>query len=335
MRRALVTGGAGFLGSHLVDHLIAKGVKVTVLDDLSGGLRENVNRRANFIKGSIVSPKAVDRAMKRVDVVFHLAADAREGLSFFRPVHIANVNYTGSSNLLRAALSFGVDRFVFTSSMARYGTQPTLPFVESMTPKPQDPYGLGKLAFEQLLEIYQKVFGLDYSVLIPHNIYGPRQYMRDPYRNAIAIFMNRILHGKPPLVYGDGRQVRDFSYVSDCVPIIAKAGTDRRAANEVFNIGPDTDPITLNRLAREVIRVTGFKGKAEHLPARPGEVKFAWCSSRRARTRLGYKHKVPLDEGLHAMWQWARNRGPQSWAYLPRFEIENELTPRVWRDRMI
>jgi len=241
----------------------------------------------------------------------------------------------GSSNLLRAALLENVDRFVFTSSMARYGSQPKLPFVESMTATPQDPYGLGKLAFERLLEIYHNVFGLEYSILVPHNIYGPRQYMRDPYRNAIAIFMNRILHGKPPLVYGDGKQVRDFSYVTDCVPIIAKAGTHRRAANDVFNIGPDTDPITLNTLAREVIKVTGYKGKPEHLPARPGEVKFAWCSSRKARTKLGYKPKVPLEAGLKRMWTWAQEQGPQPWAYLPKFEIENELTPRAWRERLI
>src|SRR3972149_3635753 len=202
MEKALVTGGAGFLGSHLTDHLIGQGVDVVVLDDLSGGVRSNVNKRAKFVKGSTVSVNACDRAIADVDAVFHLAADAREGLSFFRPVHVANVNYTGSTNVLRAALNEGVERFVFTSSMARYGSQPKLPFVESMTPKPRDPYGLGKLAFEKLLEIYHDVLGLEYSILVPHNIYGPRQYMRDPYRNVIAIFMNRILQGKPPLVYG-------------------------------------------------------------------------------------------------------------------------------------
>ncbi len=335
MKKALVTGGAGFLGSHLTDYLVARGTKVVVLDDLSGGLLTNVNRKARFIQGSITSEKAVDKAMKGVDTVFHLAADAREGLSFFRPVHTANVNFVGSSNLIRAAISQNVDRFVFTSSMARYGSQPKPPFVERMTPTPQDPYGLGKLAVERVLDIYSEVFGLDYSVLIPHNIYGPRQYMRDPYRNVIAIFMNRILKGKPPLVYGDGKQVRDFSYVSDCVPIIAKAGTDRRARNEIFNIGPDSDPITLNELAGQVIHVTGFKGRPEHLPARPGEVKFAWCSSSKARRVLGYRPKVPLDAGLRTMWKWAKGRGPQSWTYLPRLEIENELTPRAWRDRLI
>jgi UDP-glucose 4-epimerase len=335
MGKVLVTGGAGFLGSHLVDHLVARGHQVVVLDDLSGGLRTNVNRKARFIEGSITSEKAVDQAMKRVDIVYHLAADAREGLSFFRPVHTANTNFVGSSNLIRAAVMQGVDRFVFTSSMARYGSQPKLPFVESMTPTPQDPYGLGKLMVEKLLAIYHEVFGLDYSVLIPHNIYGPRQYMRDPYRNVIAIFMNRILHGKGPLVYGDGKQVRDFSYVSDCVPVIAKAGTDRRALNDVFNIGPDSDPITLNELARRVIDVTGFDGRPAHLPARPGEVKFAWCSSSKARRLLGYRPRVGLDAGLKTMWGWAKAHGAQRWNYLPGLEIENELTPAAWRDRLI
>lgn len=335
MRRVLVTGGAGFLGSHLVDHLIRRGDRVVVLDDLSGGLRSNVNPRARFIQGSITSEKSVDRAMAGVDIVYHLAADAREGLSFFRPVHTASANFVGSSNLIRAAVMQGVDRFVFTSSMARYGSQRKLPFVETMAPTPQDPYGLGKLAVEKLLAIYQEVFGLDYSVLVPHNIYGPRQYMRDPYRNVIAIFMNRILMGKPPLVYGNGTQVRDFSYVSDCVPIIAKAGTSRGARNDVFNIGPDTDPLTLNELARRVLSVTGFKGPVRHLPARPGEVKFAWCSSRKARRLLGYRPRVELDDGLRSMWAWAKRRGPQPWSYLPRLEIENELTPRAWRDRLI
>jgi UDP-glucose 4-epimerase len=306
-----------------------------VLDDLSGGVRSNVNPKARFIKGSIASEAAVDHAMKGVDIVYHLAADAREGLSLFRPVHTANVNFVGSSNLIRAAVMGGVDRFVFTSSMARYGSQPKPPFVESTTPAPQDPYGLGKLAVEKLLAIYQEMFGLDFAVLVPHNIYGPRQYMRDPYRNVIAIFMNRILHGKPPLVYGDGKQVRDFSFVSDCVPIIAKAGTDKRARNDVFNIGPDSDPITLNELARRVITVTGFGGRPAHLPARPGEVKFAWCSSMKARRVLGYRPRVGLDVGLKTMWTWAKGQGPQRWSYLPRLEIENELTPAAWRDRLI
>lgn len=335
MKHALVTGGAGFLGSHLTDYLLERGIAVTVLDDLSGGDQDNVPRRAKFVYGSTTHKQAVNRAMKGVDVVYHLAADAREGLSFFRPVHVAQSNYVGSTNLLRAAINEGVERFVFTSSMARYGTQKVLPFVESMEARPQDPYGLGKLMFEKELEIYHDVFGLDYSVVVPHNIYGPRQFMRDPYRNVIAIFMNRILHGKPPLVYGDGKQTRDFSYVWDCVPVLARAGTDHKMANTVFNIGPDSDPISLNELAEHVISVSGFKGKAEHLPGRPGEVKFAWCSSAKAHELLGYRSEVSLWEGLTNMWAWAKKQGPRPWKWLKGLEIENELTPKVWTERRL
>lgn len=302
---------------------------------MSGGLRSNVNRRAKFVRGSIASELAVNKAMAGVDIVYHLAADAREGLSFFRPLHIARTNYLGSVNLLRAAAIEGVDRFVFTSSMARYGTQKELPFVETQVPTPQDPYGLSKLSFEKHLEIYQETFGMDYCVLAPHNIYGPRQCMTDPYRNVLAIFMNRILQGKPPLIYGDGKQMRDFSYYSDCVDVISAAGWIKAARNDVFNIGPDEDPVTLNEVAKLIIEVTGYRGKAQHIPARPGEVKFAWCSSAKARRKLGYRTTVHLREGVERMWAWAKQGGPRKWKYLDELEIVNEHTPAIWKRKLM
>ena len=333
--RALVTGGGGFLGSHLADYLLDQGNKVTVLDNLIGGLRSNVPKKATFVNGDVADEKAVDKAIKGVDIVYHLAADAREGLSFFKPTGIARTNYLGSVHLLRAAINQGVDRFVFTSSMARYGIQPKLPFVESMDPKPIDPYGLSKLSFERLLEIYRKAFGTEYCVLIPHNIYGPRQCMTDPYRNVLAIFMNRTMMGKPPLIYGDGKQVRDFSYYSDCVPVIERAGVDKGARNNFFNIGPDEDPVTLNEVADIIIGITGYKGKAQHIPARHGEVKFAWCSSKKARRVLGYRTTVHLHEGLERMWKWAKAGGARPWKYEDRLEIENEFTPPVWKKKLM
>jgi UDP-glucose 4-epimerase len=145
--------------------------------------------------------------------------------------------------------------------------------------------------------------------------------------------MNRILQGKPPLIYGDGKQMRDFSYYTDCVKVIAEAGWRRAGRNDVFNIGPDEDPVTLNEVARLVVEITGYRGKPRHIPARPGEVKFAWCSSNKARRKLGYRTTVHLEEGVERMWAWAKPGGPRAWKYLDSYEIENKYTPAVWRKK--
>src|SRR2546425_12967817 len=258
MTTALVTGGAGFIGSHVVDDLVDNlGFDVVVLDDLSGGFKENVNPRARFIQGSIVDHQLLDRLFDRFrfDYVYHLAAYAAEGLSHF----IKRFNYTnnllGSVNLINASVNYEVRCFTFTSSIAVYGTN-QLPMREDLTPLPEDSYGIAKAAVELELKASHELFGLDYVVFRPHNVYGERQNLGDRYRNVIGIFMNQLMQDQPMTIFGDGWQTRGFSYIGDVAPLMASA-IDRPAAyNEVFNVGAD-ETATVNELALLVAQVMG------------------------------------------------------------------------------
>lgn len=255
MRKALVTGGAGFIGSHTTDALLARGMQVVVLDDLSGGFADNVDPRARFIKGSITDHELVERLFQteKFDYVVHLAAYAAEGLSHF----IKHFNYTnnllGSINLINASVNHNVRCFVFTSSIAVYGASPELPMTEATPPHPEDPYGIAKLAVEQELRVSQAMFGLNYVIFRPHNVYGERQNIGDRYRNVVGIFMNQILQGKPMSIFGDGEQTRAFSYIKDVAPVLAAACETEAAYNQIFNIGAD-QPYTVNQLAEAVDR---------------------------------------------------------------------------------
>lgn len=333
-KKIMVTGGAGFLGSHITECLLNMGHEVTVIDDLSGGYIRNVDKRAKFVRASITDPLVCNREMNGVDIVYHCAAHAAEGQSVFCPVHNAHTNILGSYNVLAAAINCGVKRFVFTSSMARYGKQEELPMHEGQAAKPEDPYGWSKVCFEEVLKIFSKVYGFEYVIIVPHNIYGPRQNLADPYRNVVGIFMNRVMNGKPPIIYGDGEQVRAFSYIDDCAPYLVKAGFEKEATGEVINIGPDEEPITINKLAETVAEVSGFKGKPVYMPARPQEVKYAWCSANKARKILGYKTATPMKEGIKKMFAWARMLGPQEFIYWDEFEIKHGKIPRVWAERL-
>ena len=223
MTKVLVTGGAGFIGSHLVDYLIDElKLDVVVLDNLSGGSTKNLNPEAEFINGDIRDPVACKRAVKGCAVVYHLAAYAAEGLSHFRKKFIWDNNMVGSINVLNAAVNENVKVFVFTSSMAAYGNQKA-PFSEDMPCTPEDTYGLAKFAFEKELELTKRLYGMQYVIIRPHNVIGIRQNKKDPARNVLAIWSNMILNNKAPLIYGDGKQTRAFSYVGDIVPCVAKA----------------------------------------------------------------------------------------------------------------
>ena len=326
--KVLVTGGAGFIGSHLVDDLINKGYKVVILDDLSGGLKENLNSQAKFIHGSIVDKEAVEKAMAEVDIVYHLAAYAAEGLSHF----IRNFNYQnnliGSINLVNSAIKNNVNHFVFTSSMAVYGSG-NPPFDESHSPNPEDPYGIAKLAVEKDLKVAHDMFGLNYTIIRPHNVYGERQLLGDPYRNVIGIFMNRIMQGKAPLIYGDGEQTRAFSYISDIIPCISKSPFIPDAKNEVFNLGAGK-PYTVKQLAQEVIKAMNSNIAPEHVPPRH-EVKHAHCTTTKSEKILGFQDKVDLKEGLYKMAQWAKSIGPMDPIVWEGYEITHKL-PNFWQN---
>ncbi len=327
-KRILVTGGAGFIGGHVVDHLIEEGHEVVILDDLSGGLIENVNKKAQFHKGSINDEKLVDNIVKNVDIIYHLAAYAAEGLSHF----VRRFNYTnnllGSVTLINAAIKHQIEHFLFTSSMAVYG-RGNPPFDETHTPCPDDPYGISKYAVEQDLRIAHEHSGLNYTIIRPHNVYGERQYLGDPYRNVIGIFMNLIMQNKSPTIYGDGEQTRAFSYIGDVAPCIARAPFIKQANGQIINLGSGR-VYSINELAKEVVNAMNASVESIHLPERH-EVKHAYCTTSKAEELLGFKGTVTLQEGLFRMAQWAKSVGPMDPIVWEEYELEHKL-PVFWKD---
>lgn len=328
MMEILVTGGAGFIGSHLVDTLIDRGKNVVVLDDLSGGFRENINSKATFIKGSILNNKLVTSifASRQISFVFHLAAYAAEGLSHFIKKFNYKNNLIGSINLINAAVNYGVECFVFTSSIAVYGAN-KCPMLEDMIPLPLDSYGIAKLAVEQELKISHDLFGLNYIIFRPHNVYGERQNIGDRYRNVIGIFMNQIMKDEPLTIFGDGEQTRAFTYIKDAAPVMANSIFVKRAYNQVFNVGSDNHN-TINKLAKEVSRAIGVKHKAKYVAERE-EVKHAYCSHEKMKEVLNFKAKYSLSEGLEIMAEWAKKLGARKSKRFKHIEIRKNL-PSVW-----
>lgn len=326
----LVTGAAGFIGSHVVDELLARGHRVVGLDDLSGGFRDNVNERAAFVEGSILDVGLVDRLFDehRFAYVFHLAAYAAEGLShFIRRFNYQN-NLLGSINLINAAVRHEVRCFVFTSSMAVYGGAPP-PVTEDMPRAPEDPYGVAKAAVEQDLRAARAMFGMRYVVIRPHNVYGERQNIGDRYRNVVGIFMNRIMRGEPIGIFGDGTQTRAFSYIADVAPIIAQVIERPDAYDHIFNIGAD-HPVTINELGETVSRAMGVPFRPHYMPPR-FEVKHMYPSHDKARALLGFEARVRLEDGMRAMAAWVKQVGARSSKRFDGIEIERNLPP-VWRD---
>jgi UDP-glucose 4-epimerase len=323
----LVTGGAGFIGSHVADALLARGHQVTVLDDLSGGFTANVPAAASFIHGSITDVALVNRlfAERPFDYVFHLAAYAAEGLSHF----IKRFNYTnnviGSVNLVNAAINHGVKGFVFTSSIAVYGSSPVVPMTEDTTPQPEDPYGIAKYAVERELAASQAMFGLDYVIFRPHNVYGPRQNIGDRYRNVVGIFMNQILQGQPMTIFGDGTQTRAFSYIDEVAPVMAAVIDTPLGWNDVYNVGAD-GACTLNDLAAQVAASMGVPPRVDHLPARH-EVQHAHASHDKIRRVFGAIDTTPLDQGLRTMAAWVKQQGARSSQAFEGIEIVKNLPP--------
>ncbi len=339
--KVLVTGAAGFMGSHLVDALVNKGHDVYGVDDLSGGYKENINPKSTFIKLDLRNKKRTEEVVTKVkpELVFHLAADATEGRSQFTPVNCTERNYFAYLNLLVPCIKNGMKKIVVTSSMSVYGSQKT-PFDEKMPKRPDDIYGISKAAMEDATMILSEVHKFKYVIIRPHNVYGPRQNMADPYRNVIAIFINCLLNNKNYYIYGKGNQKRAFSYIDDFTPYILKAGLLSKADNQIFNIGP-TQEYTIKQLSEIVLRQFFPDGKLskhlvpKNLPIRPKEVVDAWCTVKRAEEVLGYKTTVTLEEGVKKMIAWAKEQGPKRFKYLDNLELDNKDTPLVWKKKLI
>ena len=323
----LITGVAGLVGSNVAKSLYNE--NVIGVDNLSGGYKDNVPDSVRFIKKDCMDITEDD--IFEVDTVFHAACTPYEGLSVFSPHTITQNTYGISTKLLVASANAGVKKFIFTSSMARYGTQDQIPFTESMTPKPQDPYGIAKYAFEQTLSQLSDVYGFEYTILVPHNIVGPGQVYTDPYRNVAGIMINRMLQGKQPIIYGDGSQMRSFSDIMDIIDPINKViyGNFNR---EVINIGPDENYISIIELASMIAKELNFKLDPIFLEDRPKEVRFANCSADKSKRLLGYEQKISLSETIKDMIDWVSTRGTQPFNFNLPIEVVNKSTPKTWTD---
>lgn len=326
---SLVTGGAGFIGSHVVDELILMGHNVVVLDDLSGGSRSNVHEKAKFVEGSITDVELVNAlfASHQFTYVYHLAAYAAEGLShFIRRFNYEN-NLLGSINLINAAVNYEVSCFVFTSSIAIYGDA-TPPMTESTTPSPVDPYGIAKYAVELDLKNAHTLFGLNSIVFRPHNVYGSRQNIGDKYRNVAGIFMNQLLKDEELTVFGDGNQSRAFTHISDVAPYIARSVELESALNKQFNIGSDT-VCTVNELAYEIGNAMEIVPKLTYLEKRE-EIEHAYSDHSLFKAVFDPNPPVDLSSGLKEMYNWVRLHGAKESVTFTGIEIEKNL-PKSWK----
>ena len=329
-----ITGIAGFLGSNLADYYLKKRFKVSGCDNLIGGTLDNIDiNKINFFKANCEDFEMMKKITKDVDILCHAAAYAHEGLSSFSPVLISSNNVTGSVSVFTAAIVNKVKRIVYCSSMARYGNI-KIPFKEEDELKPVDPYGVSKVAAENILKILSKTHNIEYNIAVPHNIIGPKQKYDDPYRNVVSIMINLMLQKKSPIIYGDGNQKRTFSDIDDCIYCLDKLLTDPKIVSQVVNIGPDEECISINELYRLLSNKLKFNLEPRYLADRPNEVKEATCSADKARKVLGYKTSVSLDESLDKIINYISQKGPKDFQYNYPLEINNEKTPITWKEKL-
>ena len=329
-----ITGIAGFLGSHLAKKLKDQGHEVGGNDNMIQGELENLPKNISFHKTDCCNYLEMVKNLKGYDIVYHCAATAHEGLSVFSPNFITKNIYQASISVITASIVNKVKKFVYCSSMARYGTQKN-PFSEDMPTKPQDPYGIAKVAVEQTLQLLCEVHGMDYNIAVPHNIVGPNQKYDDPYRNVMSIFINRNLQMKPSIIYGDGSQKRCFSYIDDVIYCLEKLALDKNINKEIINIGPDEESISVFELAKLISNETGFNGQPIFVNERPQEVKEATCSANKAKKLLGYKTKTTLKESIKLTTEFIKKRGTKPFIYNLPVEIVSKITPETWTKKKI
>lgn len=328
-----ITGIAGFLGSNLADYYVKKGYNVSGCDNLIGGEINNVNPKVTFHQGDCENLDFMTRITKSIDVLCHAAAFAHEGLSNVSPTLICNNNVTGSVSVFTAAIRNKVKRIVYCSSMARYG-HISIPFREDDVPNPVDPYGVSKLAAENILKILSSTHDVEYNIAIPHNIIGPKQKYDDPFRNVVSIMANLMLQKRQPIIYGDGLQKRCFSDIDDCIYCLDKLMLDPQIKSQTMNIGPDEEFITIKEIFDKIANKLKYNGEPSYYPDRPNEVKHATCSSDKARKLLNYKTKVSLDQSIDKVIEHIKKNGTRDFKYAYNLEIENEKTPKTWKEKI-
>jgi dTDP-glucose 4,6-dehydratase len=315
-QRILVAGGAGFIGSHIVDKLLREDMEVTVLDNLSTGRMENLeqhkhNKNLQLVKGDIRNAKQVEAAVRNVDAVFNDAAVVSVRLSIDNPMLVNEVNVNGALNLLKASVDGGVKRFVQASSASVYGDTERLPITEDALFKPISPYAVSELAAESYARAFHRVYGLQIVCLRYFNVYGPRQSY-SPYTGAITIFMNQLLNNEPITIFGDGEQTRDFVYVEDVASANMLALTRKEAVGEVFNIATGA-ATSVNVLVKTLMKIVG-RARTEplHVEPKSGEIKHSRASIEKAKRILGYKPVFTIDNGLEQLVKWYNSKLPQS-----------------------
>ena len=306
LNRALVTGGAGFIGSHIVDALVAEGCQVTVLDNLSTGSDLNliaVMDRITFYEGDIRDRQMLEKAAQNCDVIFHLAAVVSVPQTIEDPVESASINEMGTLHILEVARKKKIRRVVFSSSCAVYGDAPQLPKKESMSLNPSSPYAVQKRTGEHYMRLGHELYGLQTISLRYFNVYGPRQDPSSPYSGVISIFMNKAVENQSPIIYGDGNQSRDFIYVTDVVAANLLAATSTSANGETINIGTASS-VRINQLWEMICKMAGSTVKPQHQPARAGDIYASVASAERAQKLLGFNIGYPFEKGLALTYQW-------------------------------
>lgn len=308
--KILVTGGAGFIGSHLVDQLLAQNHQVVVLDNLSTGKMENLppgNDRLQIEKGDICCRQTVDQITRGCDAIVHLAAVASVHASVEDPCGTHQVNLVGTLNLLEAARNNNIKRFVYASSAAVYGNTEVVPVSENTHLKPLTPYAADKLAGEYYIDFYRRQFGLKPIMFRFFNIFGPRQDPSSPYSGVISIFLERAMSGRPISVFGDGEQTRDFVYVADLVRLLEQAVTMTRNIAEPMNVG-NGDQTSLKQLLAVIEEFAGRPLEVSHYAPRPGDIRYSCADNRRVKEQMSYSHEYSVAEGLKRTWEWMKTR---------------------------
>jgi UDP-glucose 4-epimerase len=333
--RIFVTGINGFMGSHLAREAITRGWEATGIDsNLSD--TDSAPEGARWEKADCCDPHSYQHLLEGGDVVYHCAAAPYEGLSVFSPGVVYTNTLLSTIGLLRASINAGVKRFIYCSSMSRYG-HGAAPFTEDMPVAPVDPYGCAKVAAEQAVKMLCDLHSVEFCIAVPHNVYGPFQRFWDPYRNVPAIMANRVLQGKAPVIYGDGRQRRSLSYIADVTAPLLLMADHPAAAGEVFNVGPGGAGVTIANLAQRIIRLAGANITPEFYPGRPSEVHQAYCSDAKTRDVLGYQSQWDLDAGLAKLIAWIAETGPRPFEYHLPLEITRTplQIPRTWTERVM
>jgi len=330
----MITGVAGLLGSHLARRMLELGHEVYGIDNLIGGYYDNIPKDIEFIRADTGDYDKMVRLTKGIDIVYHAACIATEGFSVFSPNLITKNTYQNTISVASASIKNKVKRFVYCSSMARYGMQDIVPFTEDMIPRPQDPYGIAKYAAELTIQNLSETHGMEYNIAVPHNIIGPGQKYNDPYRNVVGIMINRMLQDKQVYIYGDGSQKRCFSFVQDAVHCLEKIGLDDSINGEIINIGPDDNFISINELYETLSCLMNIDRDPIFTAGRPKEVHLANCSADKARQLLNYNEQTPLTIGLQSMIDFITKRGTLDFDYSFNIEIENNQLPKTWKDKL-